>query len=83
MTLIERDHLGEVLELARIRRRLPPPKIRRTLRERAGIPQTSMAAALNVESSTISRWESGAREPRDQHLQRDLAALERLAREAL
>jgi DNA-binding transcriptional regulator YiaG len=83
MVVTETDRLAEVLELARNRRRLPAPKIRRTLRERAGIPQTSMAYALNVEASTISRWESGAREPRGQYLARYLDALERLAHEAL
>lgn len=34
------------------------------LRESRGISQTTLAQVMNVTQSTISKWESGAREPK-------------------
>ena len=72
--------LDDALALAEHRRHLPSPKIRRAVRESAGISQTDLAKALNVDRATVSRWESGDRRPGPDVLQRYLAALDRLAR---
>jgi DNA-binding transcriptional regulator YiaG len=76
------DPFREALELARARRRLPPPARRRLVRESAGISQSDLARSLGVNASVVCRWESGARTPGGRHLTSYLEALERLAREA-
>lgn len=76
-------HLDAALALTRLRRRLPDPRTRRMLRERADISQAVLAAAIGVERATVSRWESGDREPEGQYLQSYIEALDRLAREAI
>ncbi len=77
------DSLAEVLERARTRRRLPTPATRRLMRERAGITQTDLARVLGVDRATVSRWESGDRQPEAAFLPAYLAALDRLAKESL
>ena len=54
-------------ELTRARERgeLPPPTLRKLLRERAGLTQASQARALGVHRAALCRWESGDRRPRD------------------
>jgi transcriptional regulator with XRE-family HTH domain len=77
------DSLTAALTTGRLRRQLPPPETRRLLRERVGIPQTALAQAVGVDRATVSRWETGEREPRDKHLARYVEVLDRLAAEAL
>jgi transcriptional regulator with XRE-family HTH domain len=77
------DVLLTALATGRLRRRLPPPEMRRRLRERAGIPQEALAQAVGVDRATVSRWETGEREPRARHLARYVEVLDRLAAEAL
>lgn len=77
------ETLDDALERARWRRRLPDPKHRRLLRERAGLTQTIVAQALAVDRATICRWESGARDPDDAHVAAYLELLDRLARESV
>jgi transcriptional regulator with XRE-family HTH domain len=77
------DSLAAALEKARLRRRLPDPKTRRALRQRAGLPQAAVARAVGVDRATISRWESGEREPGEAHLRSYIETLGRLAREAM
>jgi transcriptional regulator with XRE-family HTH domain len=77
------DTLTTALESGRLRRRLPPPVTRRRLREGAGIPQEALAQAVGVDRATISRWETGEREPRARHLERYVEVLDRLAAEAM
>jgi DNA-binding transcriptional regulator YiaG len=43
---------------------LPEPAVRRQLREAAHIPTRDMGALVGVTSTSVSRWETGAREPR-------------------
>jgi transcriptional regulator with XRE-family HTH domain len=62
---------------ARIRRELPPPAVRRAIREAAGVSQADIAAALGVDRVTVTRYESGARTPRGERL----AAYVRVLRE--
>jgi DNA-binding transcriptional regulator YiaG len=53
----------------RTRRRLPPPSLRRSIREAAGVSQARLGQELGVGQACVSSWESGRREPRG-----DLAA---------
>jgi transcriptional regulator with XRE-family HTH domain len=80
---METDVLAEILEKRRARKRLPGPRIRRRVRERAGITQRDLARVLGVDPATVCRWESGERDPRPSQLQAYVAALERLTREAI
>jgi DNA-binding transcriptional regulator YiaG len=67
-------------ELARAREwgELPSPPLRSLLRERAGLSRAALARALGVHRAVLSRWESGARTPRNPRPYLD--ALERLLR---
>jgi DNA-binding XRE family transcriptional regulator len=67
------------LRMTRLRRRLPAPAARRLIRERAGVSQAAVASAVGVARPAISRWESGKRTPRGEHLKRYVAALEQMA----
>lgn len=75
------DALAAILEKRRLRKRLPDPPMRRLVRERAGITQEDLAQVLGVDRATVSRWESGERDPRPSQLEGYLSALDRLARE--
>jgi len=77
---MDTDPLDQALALVERRRRLPPPKMRRLVRETAGLTQTDLARALDVDRATVSRWESGDRFPAPAVLARYLEALDRLAR---
>ncbi|MDP9321374.1 MAG: helix-turn-helix domain-containing protein [Chloroflexota bacterium] len=57
--------IASLVARSRTRRRLPEPRFRALIRENAKLSQREVAAGLNVNVSTISRWESGQREPRD------------------
>ena len=80
---MDNDALSEILEKRRAKRRLPEPRMRRLMRERAGITQSDLAHVLGVDPATVSRWESGERDPRPAQLGPYVAALDRLAREGL
>ncbi len=56
--------IEHLLEDARRRRSLPPPAVRRMLRERAGLAQREIADALGVGRTAVTRYETGARDPR-------------------
>ncbi len=43
---------------------LPPPRVRRSIREAAGLSQGELADVLGVHRISVSRYESGQREPR-------------------
>lgn len=76
------DSLEAALEKRRLRQRLPRAEMRRLLRRSAELPQEAIAEAVGVDRATVSRWESGEREPRDEHVVRYLEVLDRLARES-
>jgi DNA-binding transcriptional regulator YiaG len=78
----DQDALSVILDKRRLRRRLPDPPMRRLVRERAGITQEDLAQVLGVDRATVSRWETGEREPRPSQLEGYLQALDRLTREA-
>ena len=71
--------LDELVEISRMRRRLPEPAMRQHLRRRARLTQEDVAEAVGVDRATLSRWESGARTPRGDRLARYVAVLDRLA----
>jgi DNA-binding transcriptional regulator YiaG len=68
--MLDRDALPieTALERARLRRRLPDYRDRRIIRERARVTQVALARAVGVARPTVSRWETGSREPADEHL---------------
>ena len=55
---------------ARAKKQLPPPALRRAIREAAGVSQEDVARVFDppVHRETVSRWERGERTPRGQHL---------------
>lgn len=75
-------NLDEAIAAAKIRRRLPPPELRRFLRERAGLPQQAIADEVGVSRPAVSRWEAGRRTPRGDDLRRYSEILARLTAEA-
>ncbi len=71
------DSLREAIRRNKVRTSLPSPRERRRIRERAGVSQEELAAALGVTGPALSRWESSTRIPRDQTIcERYLNALE-------
>jgi DNA-binding transcriptional regulator YiaG len=75
-------NLDELLEQVRVQRELPGPAIRRELREAAGLTQRDVAHVVGVDEATVSRWESGARDPRGRRRESYSALLKRLREEA-
>jgi transcriptional regulator with XRE-family HTH domain len=58
------DLLGRVRE----QRELPPPAVRRAVREAAGVSRAAVGQALGVSRLAIAQWEAGSRYPRPAHL---------------
>ena len=58
---------------------MPPytPQRIKELRRRAGLSQEAFAQALNVTTSTVTKWESGKATPRSKAALAALAAFER------
>jgi transcriptional regulator with XRE-family HTH domain len=79
---MENDVFSEILEKRRARKRLPDPEMCVLVRKRAGFTQRDVALVLRVDPATVSRWESGDRNPRPSQLAGYLRLLDRLAREA-
>lgn len=55
------------LERTIIERRLPPPNVRRALREASGLSVVEVAEAIGVTRQAVWRWERGLREPGAHH----------------
>ncbi len=72
--------LDQLLKAERQRRALPPPAVRRAIRERAGLSQGDLARVLRLDRASISRYETGARTPQRSFVARYLAVLDRLAK---
>ena len=70
-----------LLARARAYRSLPAPSERREIRELAGLTQSEVAAALGVSAPALSRWETGDRVPRRDHLLQYVGLLEKLTNE--
>ena len=73
------DPIENLIAEARRRNSLPPAALRRLLRQRAGLTQAELAQALGVERSAVTRYETGAREPRGAIRLAYIKALERLS----
>jgi transcriptional regulator with XRE-family HTH domain len=73
------EAIDTLLAEARRRQTLPPPPLRRLLRQRAGLTQDEVADALGIGRTAVTRWESGAREPRRAVRLAYIELLERLA----
>jgi predicted transcriptional regulator len=58
------DAIDHLLAEARQRRTLPPPVVRQLLRKRVGLTQREIADILDVSRPAVTRYESGARDPR-------------------
>lgn len=57
-----------LIDRVRATRDIPEPAHRRALRKACGVSQAEAAAALGVDRTTFSRWESGVTQPRGKHL---------------
>jgi len=73
--------LDEALGRANRRRSFPKPIERRSLRLRAGLTQTDVANAIGSSAATVSRYETGTREPNAKTRERYGKVLDRLAKE--
>lgn len=71
--------LDELIAKGNDRKRLPEPETCRWLRKRGKLTQLEVAAFVNTNRATVSRWESGERTPRGAQLARYLELLDRLA----
>lgn len=70
----------DLVERVRLRQQLPPPAMRRAIRESAGASQREVAEALQVSRQTLIRWECGARSPRPESAARYASLLLALQR---
>lgn len=64
------ETLTDLVARGQARRVLPEPDIRRALRERVGLTQAEVAVAIGVDRTTVCRWETSDRTPRQPHLDR-------------
>jgi DNA-binding XRE family transcriptional regulator len=80
---IMKNALEAALARSRKRRELPDPQTRRLIRVRAGVTQADLAGAVGVDPASISRWESGGREPADLYVAGYADALGRLMAEVV
>ena len=74
--------MSALLEEVRSRRRLPPPALRKAIREAAGVSQRRVAEDLGVDRVTVARWESGSRNPQSRFVEPYLTLLEGLRSES-
>lgn len=70
--------MSALIEEVRTRRRLPPPPMRRAIRQAAGVSQRQVAEELGVDRVTVARWELGTRNPQSRFLGAYLALLDGL-----
>ena len=73
------DSLQGALDRERRRKSLPGPIERRLLRMQAGLTQSDVAKCLGITAAAVSRYESGARDPRAAILEKYLIVIRRLA----
>ncbi len=53
-----------LVERLKSRRDLPPPAVRRALREAAGLSQGDIGRAIGASRQAVAHWEAGRRNPR-------------------
>lgn len=74
------DPVEDLVSEVRMRRRLSPD-VARTIRRRAGVTQARMAQALEIDRTTLARWEAGTIRPPAAQQERWTQLLERLEQE--
>jgi DNA-binding transcriptional regulator YiaG len=62
--MVSMTAVDDLVERVRLRQQLPPPRIRRAIREAHGATQSEFAEALHVSRQTFIYWETGRRNPR-------------------
>ena len=72
----------DIILKAKMRCALPPPRLRRRIRELAELTQLEIAPAIGVDSTTVCRWERGG-SPRGASLDAYAALIERLRHEVI
>lgn len=77
------NRVEEALARADLRRKLPPPAMRRALRVSRGLTGADVAAHCGVTRQLVSKWERGERNPSGQRLELYADLLDRLAKEGL
>ena len=70
--------VAQIGAAARLRRRLPPPALRRAIREASGLSAAQVALPLGVTRQTLSNWERGTRTPSGPYLEAYIAVLDEL-----
>lgn len=65
----------DLRELVQARKALPEPRLRRAIRESAGVSLRQVASHVGVTGSAVHLWEKGC-EPSSEHLPRYVEALE-------
>lgn len=63
-------NLAPLVEQVTERRSLGSAASRRAIRKKAGLSLRAIAEALEVDTSTVQRWERGITTPRGEHLSR-------------
>jgi len=59
--------IDQLITEVRAQRNLPPPTMRRAIRQAAGVSMPRLAGALGVSTPTLHHWETGTRNPRPAH----------------
>jgi DNA-binding transcriptional regulator YiaG len=75
--------LDTLADRVRQRRGLPEPRVRRLIRENAGVRRQDIADVLGVNQATVARWEYGTREPHGAIRDAYVVALARLQQAAV
>jgi len=70
--------MNTLIEKVRAKRSFPPPEARRNLRQRAGLTQHDIAAAIGVDRASVARYEAGTRGPSGEVLRKYSAVLDAL-----
>jgi DNA-binding transcriptional regulator YiaG len=73
------DAAAAVARAIHLRRALPPPSMRRALREANGISAAQLAGTMGVTRQAVSKWELGRRSPSGPLLEAYVAVLDELA----
>jgi transcriptional regulator with XRE-family HTH domain len=72
--------LEDLTQRLQVRRRLPPPQVRRALRLAAGASQADVGEVVGVTRQSVSLWEAGSRTPRGRNLDVYLEVLQTFSR---
>jgi DNA-binding transcriptional regulator YiaG len=68
MAMTSTDPVGQFLDELRSSQ-LPPPRVRRRIRKRAGLSLREIARPLDTTPETVRRWEKGATPRRERAIE--------------